>query len=72
MSLPGKDRQVLESTLRAIDEANDRRHLERVMAYAAGLLQGLAIGLVFKPEALADVGEIFEALAQHERERMVG
>jgi putative lipoic acid-binding regulatory protein len=41
------------------------------MAHAAGLLQGLAIGLVFKHEVLAQVGELFEALAKHERVRMV-
>lgn len=66
-----KDRQVLETTLRAIDEASDSRHLELVMAHAGGLLQGLAIGLVVKYEVLAQVGELFEAVAQYERERMV-
>jgi endogenous inhibitor of DNA gyrase (YacG/DUF329 family) len=71
MAIPAKDRQVLEATLRAIDEASDSRHLELVMAHATGLLQGLAIGLVFKHEVLAQVGELFEAVAKHERVRMV-
>lgn len=70
LNLRPVDLPILVKMLEAIDSVSDGRHLELVMAEAAGLLRGLMHGLVLSPEQGMEVLMLLEAVATHERAQM--